>query len=266
MVGNFNVKVVEGHMKADGEYYVLFFIKSKGSLFSKKTEAIKSTNPVWNQSFEIQTDNIQNDFIIIQVYDRQIIGDILLAEKEIWTSDFISTPNKTVSIDLFRKKKRAGTVNIEISSNFDKENNDQIQDNNMKEKEEIPILYIKILEASKLRKTGKNTIGYPSVTLKLKSQDIEQTQETETIEGTRDPVWNEEFEIPCEFPDSDVLMLNIQDNSESGGTLCDEVTIPISSFSIGGPRELITERLIWRRKPAGTLKYEIQLALPSSSS
>ncbi|OHS92987.1 hypothetical protein TRFO_12182 [Tritrichomonas foetus] len=260
MAATLKVKIVDANLKANGELFVSVHLKSQGIVNALKTDTIGNTNhPTWNKEFDFTCENIQTDAIIISVIEREIIGDIQVCSKEITTSDFIRFDNRKYSFDLTKKKKRSGSINIEV--NASKSENAASEIEAKQKEEEKPkkvILKVKVVDAQKLRKTGKNTVAYPSLTLKLKSQDIEMTEETEVAEGTRDPVWNEDFQFVVDFPESDFLVINMQDNSESGGTLCDEIMIPVNSFVIGAPPEMVSERLFWRRKTAGMLRLEIQ--------
>lgn len=256
-------KVKDASMKTDCEMYVSVFLKSQGIAQSKRTEIVNNTtNYSWNQEFEFQTQNINSDAIVISVFDHEIVGDKQLCNYEESTSRLLSESLKNFSVDLFRKKKRVGTVNFEISAianenaqNILEETKDVSTTDSSKK---MTIFKVKICEAHKLRKVAKNGICDPSVAIRMKSQDFEQTSETDVAETTRDPIWNEEFELPSEFPKYDSILISLHDNSEIGGDLCEDIEIPASIFTIDGPVEVLNERLVYHGKPAGMLKLEIQ--------
>lgn len=256
-------KAVNANMKSDCEMFISVYLKSQGIAQSKRTEIVNnSTNYSWNQELEFQSQNIHTDAIVISVFDHEIVGDKQLCNNEVSTSELLSETSKSNSVDLFRKKKRVGVVNYEISAVVNENNQNNSNETNKASSAEptkkITIFKVKICEAHKLRKVAKNAICEASVAIRMKSQDFEQTSETDVAEITRDPVWNEEFELPSEFPKYDSILISLHDNSEICGDLCEDIEIPASSFTINGPVEVLNERLIYHGKPAGMLKLEVQ--------
>lgn len=263
MAATVTFKAIDASMKIDCELYISVYLKSQGIAQSKRTEIVNSsTKYSWNQELEFESQNIRNDAIVISVFDHEIVGDKQLCNNEISTSELLSESSKTISVDLFKKKKRVGTVNFEIraiANESNQNNSEETKDTTSTEPSKKLIIFkVKICEAHKLRKVAKNAICDPSVAIRMKSQDFEQTSETDVAETTRDPIWNEEFELPCEFPKYDSILISLHDNSEIGGDLCEDIEIPASTFTINGPVEVLNERLIYHGKPAGMLKLEVQ--------
>ncbi|KAK8834994.1 hypothetical protein M9Y10_016634 [Tritrichomonas musculus] len=255
-------KVIDATMKTDCEIFVSVYLKSQGISQSKRTDIVNnSSNYTFNKEFDFQSQNIRNDAICISVFDHEVVGDKQLCNHDESTAELLTESTKNFSVDLFRKKKRIGSVKFEMQAavtESDPNTIEEAKDVASPPSKKMIIFKVKICEAHKLRKIAKNAICDPSVAIRMKSQDFEQTSETDVAETTRDPVWNEEFELPCEFPKYDSLLISLHDNSEIGGDLCDDIEIPASHFVVDGPVEVLNERLIYHGKPAGMLKLEVQ--------
>lgn len=119
-------------------------------------------------------------------------------------------------------------------------------------------LHIKICEAQDVLKMDTVGKSDPYVTLRLKSQNKKEKLKTQIISNTRNPVWNQEFDIIATDP-NDVLLINMYDEDiKNDDKMMDELQFPISKWPAGGPldREEIDIRL--KKKNAGKLIFEVQ--------
>lgn len=255
------VQILNAHISSNNELYVSVYLKSEGMMKSHRTTVSAPPNYSWNQEFSFICTNLTIDDLVIQVFEKDIIGDIQLCNHEERTSQFSYVSNKYVTVDLYKKKKKIGNLNIEVETKKNNDDNTQVPEKKLDKisPSNNKVYYkIKICEAQKLRKIAKNGICDPSVSIRLKSQDLEETEETEVAETTRDPVWNEEFQFISSCPRHDAFLISLQDNSEIGADLCDSISFPCSEITVDGPREVIKERLIFHGKPAGMLIFEVE--------
>lgn len=124
---------------------------------------------------------------------------------------------------------------------------------------ESKCLHVKICEAQKilnLRLFGKMD---SFVTLRLKSQNNEDDELcTQTISNTKDPVWNEDFELISTEKD-DVLIINMYSNDPKGNEkIMDQLEFPVGEWKINGPVDRKEINIFLKKKKAGTLIFEVQ--------
>ena len=185
---------------------------------------------------------------------RNEIDALKISHEEEINKKYDEIKNLRNEIDALKDENKGYKEKITVLQNeLDKLKN---QDQN---ESESKCLHVKICEAQKilnLRLFGKMD---SFVTLRLKSQNNEDDELcTQTISNTKDPVWNEDFELISTEKD-DVLIINMYSNDPKGNEkIMDQLEFPVGEWKINGPVDRKEINIFLKKKKAGTLIFEVQ--------
>ena len=119
-------------------------------------------------------------------------------------------------------------------------------------------LHIKICEAQKVLRMDLGGQSDPYITLRLKSEEKSDCLKTQVIRKTRNPIWNQEFDIIV-TDSNDVLLINMyHEYFPNDDKMMDEIQFPVSTWPIGDPLDRKELDLKLKKKKAGKLIFEVQ--------
>lgn len=125
-------------------------------------------------------------------------------------------------------------------------------------------LHIKICEAKDVIKMDVGGKSDPYITLRLKSQDKKERQKTQVISNTRNPIWNQEFDITAQDPNDTLLIDMYDEDLKNDDKMMDQLQYPVSTWQIGAPADRKELDIKLKKKKAGKLIFEVQ-AFPAET-
>ncbi|OHT05928.1 hypothetical protein TRFO_26137 [Tritrichomonas foetus] len=126
-------------------------------------------------------------------------------------------------------------------------------------------LHVTICSGSGLRAMDANGKSDPYVTVNLQSSK-KKVFKTKVMKNSLDPVWNEEFDLICENPNDDKLVVNMYDQDPlSDDRMIDPIKISVSDIVAKIPEEFLFEEECVKTdkkdkvkaKKSGTLKFTV---------
>ena len=264
-------KVLKMDLGGKSDPYITLRLKSQEKSKCQKTQVISNTtDPIWNQEFDIDVDD-PNDVLLINMYDEDIKNDDKMMDElqypvNTWP---IGGPLDRKELDIKLKKKKAGKLIFEVQSfprQLVQSRDVQIDDDN-KYNPTRGHLKIHVYDGKKLKKM--DTIGKsdPYMTFHLKDRFDEKGKEidkkykakTQVISNNLSPVWNQDLLLDVPDIKKDVLVINLWDEDiKNDDRMMNEVEVPLSSVPIGQKQEF-NDTIKLKKKDAGTLHYEYTL-------
>ena len=270
MARRLNIEIIEAQnlIKPDPDSpldpYVIIKLKNQDKNTFEMTQVINNTtNPVWNQTFNILAVD-PNDVLLINIYDKGIKKDVRIMDElqfpvNIWE---IEGKREKKIIDLKLKKKKnflpAGRLIFAIkalppSEPKPRERNDIT----------VPVvqtdgcrIHIKAFEGKDLIKMGVGAKSDPYLQFNIKGIDSKKVK-TNVITKTQCPVWNEELDILAHDHKTDILEVNLIDHDlNKNEKMMNPIFIPISEHPFGD-HYVFDDYIKLKNKNAGKLHFEL---------
>ncbi|OHT00359.1 hypothetical protein TRFO_33011 [Tritrichomonas foetus] len=256
-------KVLKMDLGGKSDPYITLKLKSqeKKKELIKRTQVISNTtDPIWNQEFDIVAE--LSDTLLIDMFDEDI-------KKDDKMMDQLSYPvNKWkvgggvdhLEVDLKLKKKKAGTLVFEVEA-FEAEGSAPPPEPVQERAANLAVpckLHIRAVDGKGLKKMDVGGKSDPYLTFQLKS-DKKSKQKSQVISNSCDPVWNQDFVFNVADWNSEVLLVNMWDEDiAKDDKMMNELEFPLASWPIGS-HNVFDDNIKLKKKSAGHLHLEFNV-------
>lgn len=132
----------------------------------------------------------------------------------------------------------------------------------IKMRESHKCLHVKICEVYGFKNTSSHSIINPYVTLYLKSRSRYDIVGTKTISGTKNLVWNEEFNLVTKKEDDSLIINMLNDHAICNKEMMDKLEFPVSQWKINGTVDRKEIDIMKDSKKIGKIIFEVQAFPP----
>ena len=210
--------------------YMTFGLKNQPSSEVRTQVISNNLNPVWNQDLTVNVPDIDNDTLLVNIYDEDLKRDCkMIDEQQIQLSKVPIGKRQIFNDSVTLNRQEGGQVHYEYIL---EEGPAAPQERDIKIAQPCKVI-VHAMKAEKIRKTdAKTTDSY--LTLQMK-EEPESVKRTKSITNDLNPVWNQTFELHSKDWNNDTLVVNLLNKSarHNGDKLMNELELPIRQWPIG---------------------------------